>query len=296
MAEQKPSAPAALGGSFDGSASRDSAPVPIADHSPARAPASIPKTAAQLERTLPKVVIVDLRHMGDFLPAALLDSMSRLMEADVHFVLISDQPQAGDRSVDAMIDRGLAVGGAYSILHHQLMSLSHDGNVLYQYHSGGRKLLEPKRFSRRILAAFNKALKNTGLGHRTRSYSRKFSARPKRGRTAQELADAMLAELDKAGIPRDRYALSFVEHGTEIRVQLRPTTLERTIPNIINALGKHEKLDVDMEDVLVVSKSAAILKATDGAVHPAFEAPEADGETLLRACLEAMLAGLSHPK
>ncbi|MFH1725159.1 MAG: PD-(D/E)XK nuclease family protein [Elusimicrobiota bacterium] len=256
-----------------------------------RKPVDIPESLAGLKRFLPKVVLVDLKlfEKDGSIPFDLFEDMGKLMKAGVFFVFLSDRPQDGPGSVEEMIKKGLTLRQRDDVVRYKLLSLSYGGNSLYEYRGAFSRRISARRFPKDQLEMLEHAALTNGAAKSLVSEGYEFTALPKKGVAAADVAEGMKRTLAKLGVGESEYTLSIGERGKDQAITFRPTDLPSAIPQLMETLRTQKSLYVNNSDMMVVSRDKAILDATAGAVQPAADAPKARGADLVETSLAAML-------
>ncbi|TPW21898.1 MAG: hypothetical protein FD126_212, partial [Elusimicrobia bacterium] len=254
-----------------------------------RNPVTVPERLKALARMLPRVVLIDLRNMGDKISFDILEDMGKLEKSGVTFVMLTDKPQ---EEVEKMIERGVTLQQRDDVVRWKLLTLSNDGNTLYGYSGSFAKLLASRTFDpyqHQILRTAASAAAPDGVVVEDKAYG--MTLRPKKGTSAEALKDSLARQLGRFGMPADEFAVTIAQVEGQPAVRIRPATLENSMGWLQKQLEKEQGLYTNPEQVVTVTESAAIQAAMPGAIHAAKEmtatAPADKAETALAAMLGA---------
>jgi len=250
----------------------------------------IPAKLEPLHRMLPRLVIVDLRMMGDKLGFDVLEDMGKLQKAGVTFVMLTDKTQD---EVDEMIKKGVSLKRRDDITRWKLLSLSNDGNTLYGYDGSFTKLRTSKRFQthqQELISHAAQASAPEGVVLEDRTYG--LTMRPKRGVSVEELTETLSRQLERFGLPEDKYAITTGEEDGVPVVRVRPATLSNSMAQLIEDLQVEEGLYLNQENILTISDDASVLEAFPRATHAS---PQMKKGTARDYHLETALAALLGP-
>ena len=253
-----------------------------------RRPVTVPQALEPLSRMLPRVVLVDLRQMGDSLSFDVLEDMGKLQKSGVTFVLMTDKTQD---EVDRMIERGVTLSQRDDVVRWKLLTLSNDGNTLYGYSGAFPKLLASRSFD-----PYQQELLRTAaaasIGGRTvedRAYG--LTLTPKKGVAAEALKAELERNIARFGLPAGAYAVTLAEHDGKPAVRVRPGTLADSMAWLRGQLEEGQGLYANPEQLLTASADPAVQAGLPGSIHASAhmaEAPAADhAETALAAMLGA---------
>lgn len=251
-----------------------------------RNPVTVPESLKALARMLPRVVLIDLRNMGDKLSFDILEDMGKLEKSGVTFVMLTDKPQ---EDVEKMIERGVTLQQRDDVVRWKLLSLSNDGNTLYGYSGSFAKLLASRTFEphqQALIRTGAAAAAPEGVVVEDKAYG--LTLRPKGGVTAEALKASLERNIVRFGLPSTAFAVTVADDGT---VRVRPGTLEDSMGWLVKQLEDTQGLYANPEQILTVSDSPAIQAALPGSIHAAREmtgtAAADKAETTLAAMLGA---------
>ncbi|MBI5595575.1 MAG: hypothetical protein HY928_05730 [Elusimicrobia bacterium] len=249
-----------------------------------RNPVSVPETLKALSRMLPRVVLVDLRLLGDKIPFDLLEDMGKLEKAGVTFVLLTDKPQ---EDVERMIERGVTLQQRDDVVRWKLLSLSNDGNTLYGYSGSFPKLLASRSFEphqQAVIRTGAAAASPEGAVVEDKAYG--LTMRPKKGVTAEALKAALERNIVRFGLPSASFAVAVNQDGT---VRVRPGTLEDSMGWLTQQLEAEQGIYSNPEQVLSVTQNAAVQAALPGSVHASAEMKATPASEQVETALAALL-------
>ncbi|MBI3297607.1 MAG: hypothetical protein HYZ75_05555 [Elusimicrobia bacterium] len=252
-----------------------------------RKPVSVPEVLKPLSRMLPRLVLIDLKLLGDRVPWDLLEDMGKLQKAGMSFVLLSDKSQ---EEVDKMIERGMTLRQRDDLTRWKMFSLSNDGNTLYGYSGSFPKLKTARGFQRHeidIIRHAAAAAAPEGVVVEDKSFG--VTVRPKRGVSVSELEAALSRQIQRFGLPGDSFALTRTEVDGKPAVRVRPTTLDRAVPQLLADLQENEGLYLNDQHVMTVSENPAVKGALAGSLHAADHMAGVAREDYVETALAAML-------
>lgn len=249
-----------------------------------RNPVTVPESLKALARMLPRVVLIDLRNMGDKLSFDILEDMGKLEKSGVTFVLLTDKPQ---ESVEKMIEKGVTLQQRDDVVRWKLLSLSNDGNTLYGYSGSFAKLLASRTFEPHQVAVIRTGAAASALeGTIVEDKAYGLSMKPKKGVTAEALKASLERNIVRFGLPASSFAVTVNEDGT---VRVRPGTLEDSMGWLREKLESEQGIYANPEQIVTVTESAAIKNSMPGSIHAAAEMTATASADKAETALAAML-------
>ncbi|MBI2362115.1 MAG: hypothetical protein HYV15_01865, partial [Elusimicrobia bacterium] len=233
-----------------------------------RNPVTVPESLKALSRMLPRVVLIDLRGMGDKISFDILEDMGKLEKSGVTFVLLTDKPQ---EDVEKMVEKGVTLQQRDDVVRWKLLSLSNDGNTLYGYSGSFPKLLASRTFEPHQVAIIRTGAAASALeGSLVEDKAYGLTMKPRKGVTSEALKAALERNIVRFGLPSTSFAVTVSPDGT---VRVRPGTLEDSMGWLREKLEVEQGIYANPEQVLSVTENAAVQAALPGSVHASTPTP-----------------------
>lgn len=247
----------------------------------ARVPYETPAALKGLNHMTTKLVVLDMRLFQDGVPYPLIEDMTKLMKSGIYFALLSDKPAA---AVEEQLTRGLSMKQKEMISRYKMVVLSDDGNSLSSYDGAFARWLPTQRFTGQEQELMGFAARQHGLAFETGDRGTRFTARAKKGALTEADRDALVATMRKLGVSVDGWSVSLADG----KVTVRPQSLAKAVPYMLEMLRQHEGLYVNHSDIMTISTEADLRGALAGSVESAALLPQTGAE-LADASLSALL-------
>ena len=246
----------------------------------------LPPALQGLNHLLPKAVLVDMRLFPDGMPYPLIEDMTKLMKAGVYFVLLSHAADSGPGSVEDLLTRQLGLKQRDLISRYKMLVLSDDGNSL---HSGNfSKPLPSVRFTPEQLEMMAFVAASQASAASVDAKSTRFEVVLPKGADAEKFRASVFKSLQTMSLHPEKWQWSLSSREGKPVITVRPQNLVSALPHLMEVMRVHERLYVNNNDLMVISRDQTLLGALPGSVQPAAHL-QSDGEAFADQSLASLL-------